>query len=215
MRSSVAIGALVGALVVALGGVAHAQEVGPTAAYFSELEKLGLVDASTGSQETLKRELDAAEQLLREGDATDAAVALYTIVESPRYADFSDFVEYQNAEYYLGVALQEAGATGGALEAFERVLHRGPEAAYWGPAHRHAVDLAIETRDFAGVLARIEATDVKRSSSLPTVSTRKARTWRPGAIQPSKRTASSLAILPPASSYTLAPSRRTTARVTP
>jgi tetratricopeptide (TPR) repeat protein len=132
---------------------------GPTAVYFAELEKLGLVDASTGSKQTLTRELDAAEQLLRDGAAADAAVALYTIVESPRYTDFSDFIEYQNAEYYLGVALHQAGATGGALAAFERVLRRGPEAPYYGPAHRRAVDLAIETRDFEGVLARVEALD--------------------------------------------------------
>jgi len=167
-------------LLLALAGVAHAQapppaqaddapapKAGPTAAYFRELEKLGLVDASTGSQETLRRELDAAEQLLRGGAAADAAVALYTIVESPRYRDFSDFVEYQNAEYYLGVALHQAGATGGALDALERVLRRGPEAAYYGPAHRRAVDLAIETRDFEGVLARIQATDAKGTVLTP------------------------------------------------
>jgi tetratricopeptide (TPR) repeat protein len=155
VRSKVAIAA-----VLFCAGAAHAQErPKPTAAYFTELEKLGLVDASTGSQDTLKRELDAAEQLLRDGAAGDAAVALYTIVESPRYADFSDFVEYQNAEYYLGVALHQAGATGGALDAFERVLRRGPDAAYYGPAHRRAVDIAIETRDFAGALARIQSTD--------------------------------------------------------
>ncbi|MBZ0234473.1 MAG: hypothetical protein K8M05_19235, partial [Deltaproteobacteria bacterium] len=154
--------------------VAHAQEAGPTAVYFRELEKLGLVDATTGSQETLRRELDAAEQLLREGAAADAAVALYTIVESPRYADFSDFVEYQNAEYYLGVALHQAGATGGALDAFERVLRRGPEAKYWGPAHRQAVDLAIETRDFAGVLARIGTTDPKGAVIAPSAAGERA-----------------------------------------
>ncbi len=130
---------------------------GPTAVYFAELERLGLVDAATGSKTTLTRELAAAEALLRGGAAAEAAVALYTIVESPRYTDFSDFVEYQNAEYYLGVALHQAGAPGAALAAFERVLGRGPDAPYWGPAHRRAVDIAIETRDFAGVLARVGA----------------------------------------------------------
>jgi tetratricopeptide (TPR) repeat protein len=151
----------------ALTGTAWAQEdaepperkPGATAIYFAELEKLGLVDSSSGSKETLARELDAAEQLLRGGAAPEAAVALYTIVESPRYTDFSDFVEYQNAEYYLGVSLHQSGAPGAALEAFERVLRRGPDAPYYGPAHRRAVDIAIETRDFAGVLARIESFD--------------------------------------------------------
>jgi len=129
----------------------------PTGRYFAELARLGLVDTRSGSRDTLTRDLAVAERLLRDGAAIDAAVALATIVDSPRYDDFSDFVEYQNAEYYLGVALHAAGAEGAALTAFERVLRRGPDAAYWGPAHRRAVDVAIETRDFAGVLARVEA----------------------------------------------------------
>lgn len=128
-----------------------------TALYFAELERMGLVDADSGSKETLTRDLAAAERLLRDGNPIDAAVALASIVDSPRYADFSDFIEYQNAEYYLGVSLQEAGAYGAAQNAFERVLRRGPDASYWGPAHRHAVDLALETRDFAGTLQRLEA----------------------------------------------------------
>ena len=131
----------------------------PTARYFAELEAMGLVDAASGSQETLKRELGAAEALLRAGDPIDAAVALAAIVDSPRYTDFADFVEYQNAEYYLGVALQGAGAYGAAMLAYERALRRGPDAPYWGPAHRRAVDVAMETRDFAGTLARIQALD--------------------------------------------------------
>ncbi|MBK9031721.1 MAG: hypothetical protein IPL61_10420 [Myxococcales bacterium] len=166
--------ALIAAAALGLAGTASADEPGgaadapaevapaPTTAtgrYFAELERMGLVDAASGDQATLTRDLAAAERLLRDGDPIDAAVALATIVESPRYADFADFVEYGNAEYYLGVALQGAGAYGAAMQAFERVLRRGPDAPYWGPAHRRAVDLALETRDFAGTLARIEALD--------------------------------------------------------
>jgi TolA-binding protein len=154
-RSSVALAALL------WSGTAAAQEAdvpeGPIAQYFGQLERMGLVDVESGDQETLKKELDAAERLLREGDPIDAAVALYAIVETPRYTDFADFVEYQNAEYYLGVALANARAYGAALDAFERVLRRGPDATYFGPAHRRAVDVALETRDHAGVLARLEA----------------------------------------------------------
>ncbi|MCA9678821.1 MAG: hypothetical protein KC464_27580, partial [Myxococcales bacterium] len=127
------------------------------AEYFAQLVQMNLVDVESGDKDTLKRELDDAEQLLRGGDAIDAAVALYAIVESPRYEAFTDFVEYQNAEYYLGVALADARAYGAALAAFERVLRRGPDATYWGPAHRRAVDIGIETRDHTGVLARLEA----------------------------------------------------------
>lgn len=150
------------ALVLTLASPAAAQEQAdvpdsPIAQYYAQLERMGLVDVESGDQDTLKRELDAAERLLRDGDPIDAAVALYAIVETPRYEAFSDFVEYQNAEYYLGVSLANAGAFGAALDAFERVLRRGPDAPYWGPAHRRTVDVALETRDHAGVLARMES----------------------------------------------------------
>ena len=45
------------------------------------------------------------------------------------------------------------------------ILKRGPSSPYWGPAHRRAVDIAIETRDHAGVLARLEA--IKQTEPIP------------------------------------------------
>ncbi len=124
-----------------------------------------LIDAESGTLESLKKELQVAEDMLRDGAFTNAAVALYAIVRSPRYTAFTDFVEYQNAEYDLGVALARSGSYGAALDVIEQTLHRGPAAAYWGPAHRRAVDIAIETRDHAGVLARLEA--IKTSDPIP------------------------------------------------
>jgi hypothetical protein len=160
-------------VLAALAGAAHAAPrakgaAGETSAsagvktdalakYFTQLEAMKLVDADSGTLETLKQELQAAERLLHDGAYTNAAVALYAIVKSPRYAAFTDFVEYQNAEYDLGVALSRAGSFGAALEILEETLRRGPSAPYWGPAHRRAVDIAIETRDHAAILARIEA----------------------------------------------------------
>ena len=47
-------------------------------------------------------------------------------MKSPRYAAFTDFVEYQNAEYDLGVALARAGSYGAALDALETVLAARP-----------------------------------------------------------------------------------------
>jgi TolA-binding protein len=137
----------------------------PIAKYFTELEAMKLVDTESGNLDTLRRELATAEQLLRDGAFVNAAVALYLIVKSPRYAAFTDFVELQNAEYDLGVALARAGSYGAAIDALETVLRRGPAAPYWGPAHRRAVDIALETRDHAGVLARIEA--VKTADPIP------------------------------------------------
>ena len=137
----------------------------PISKYFNVLESMKLVDIESGNLDTLRRELQAAERLLRDGAFTNAATALYAIVKSPRYGAFTDFVEYQNAEYDLAVALARAGAYGSSLDAIDGVLKRGPAAPYWGPAHRRAVDIAIETRDHDGVLARLEA--IKSSEPIP------------------------------------------------
>nr|MBA2543278.1 hypothetical protein [Deltaproteobacteria bacterium] len=133
--------------------------------YFVALEAMKLIDADSGNINTLRRELQSAENLLKDGAFSNAAVALYAIVKSPRYAAFTDFVEYQNAEYDLGIALARAGSYGAALDALEVVLARGAGAPYYGPAHRRAVDIAIETRDHKGVLARIES--IKGSDPIP------------------------------------------------
>ncbi|MBT8494854.1 MAG: hypothetical protein KJO07_17490 [Deltaproteobacteria bacterium] len=127
------------------------------AEYFKRLEQAKLIDVDTGSKETLKADVGAAEKLLRAGAHMDAAVALYTVVESPRYSDFSDFVEYQNAEYYLAVALASAGAYDSALTYLDRVMSRGPSSLYFSPAHRRAVDIGIETRNYQAILDRILA----------------------------------------------------------
>lgn len=158
------------ALGLAAGGPAAAQSASPEPAdplarYYAELEKMKLVDVENANLDTLRRELQIGEDLLKSGVFANAAVALYAIVRSPRYAAFTDFIEFQNAEYDLGVALARAGSYGAALDAIEAVLRRGPGATYWGPAHRRAVDIALETRDHAGVLARLES--VKTSESIP------------------------------------------------
>jgi TolA-binding protein len=144
---------------------APARAEDPLTRYFAALEATKLVDVESGNLDTLRKELAVAEGMLRDGTFTNAAVALYAIVKSPRYTAFAEFVEYQNAEYDLAVALARAGSYGAAMDAIEAVLARGPNAAYWGPAHRRAVDIALETRDHAGVLARIEA--VKISDPIP------------------------------------------------
>ncbi len=140
-------------------------DVASVADYYDELERLGLVDIDTGSREALRKELDAAEALLQAGSPVDAAIALFGIVESPRFRDFSDFVEYQNAEYYLGVALMASGAYDSALVYFERAIGRGPSTLYFAPAHRRAVDIALETRTYAAVLAMLDG--IKLNEPIP------------------------------------------------
>ncbi len=137
----------------------------PVAKYYAELATMKLIDVESGNVDTLKRELAIGEELLRDGAYTNAAVALYGIVKSPRYSALTDQVEFQNAEYDLAVALGRAGGYGAAMEMIEQILRRGPAAPYWGPAHRRAVDIAIETRDHAGILARIEA--IKSTDPIP------------------------------------------------
>jgi tetratricopeptide (TPR) repeat protein len=126
------------------------------AEYYQALESLNLLDVETGSRDALRRELGAAEDMLKQGAAVQAAVALYAIVESPRFTAFEDFVEYHNAEYDLAAALAMVGAYDSALGYVERALGRGPESMYFVPGHRLAVDIAMETRDYQGVLQRVE-----------------------------------------------------------
>lgn len=126
------------------------------AEYYQALEALKLLDVETGSRDALRRELGEAEEMLKQGAAVQAAVALYEIVESPRFTAFEDFVEYHNAEYDLAAALTSVGAYDAALGYVERALGRGPESMYFVPGHRLAVDIALETRDYPGVLARVE-----------------------------------------------------------
>ena len=146
----------------------------PLAAYYKALEGAGLLDVNTGDKSSLKRELAAAEALLQGGAPVEAAVALYAIVESPRYEPFHDFVEYQNAEYDLGVALAVMGAPNSAQDILVRVLARGTDATYWGPAHRRMIDLALETRDHARVLARLEATNPANAAIPPSAAGERA-----------------------------------------
>ncbi|MEZ4367242.1 MAG: hypothetical protein R2939_13300 [Kofleriaceae bacterium] len=166
------------ALVVALTGSAGGAVAQPEpasgaggdraiAAYFDELERVGLIDVESGDKTTLARELATAEALLASGAAVEAAIALHGIVDSPRYAGLVDFVEYQNAEYDLAVALSVMGAYDSALDVIERILGRGPSAPYWGPAHRRAVDIALETRAHAAVLARLEAASAATAQTDP------------------------------------------------
>lgn len=125
--------------------------------YFSELERAKLIDVDTGDKRTLQKELDAAEKLLRQGAFLDAAVALYSIVVSPRYKPFQEGVAFQNAEYYLGVALGRSGAYASSLDYLLKTMSRGPSKLYFAPAHRRAVDIALTTRDYQKVLGRLNA----------------------------------------------------------
>ncbi|MBL4637402.1 MAG: hypothetical protein JKY56_26335 [Kofleriaceae bacterium] len=133
--------------------------------YFEEFEKSGFIDVDGGSRKSLIVDLRRAEALLRGGSSGQAAVAFYAIVESPRYQGFEDFVEFQNSQYYLGVALKRSGAFEAALQYFMETMAAGPSSLYFGPAHRKAVDIALLTRRPRKVLKMLEA--VKFSEVIP------------------------------------------------
>ena len=79
------------------------------AAYLQEMERRGLVDKTAVTPEMLAAEVRAADDELVAGQPAAAAARLYAIVEGPRYQDFSDTDDFQDAEYRLGLALARGG----------------------------------------------------------------------------------------------------------
>ncbi len=155
-RSALSVAILVGA--VSLGaGLVRAEDAPKVKDYFDQFEAAGLVDIDSGSKDTLILDLRRAEGLLRDGAFEEAAVALYSIVESPRYEGFEDFVEFQNSQYYLGVALSRSGSYEAALVYFLKTMAPGPSTLYFAPAHRKAVDIALKTRRAGEILVQLES----------------------------------------------------------
>ncbi len=128
--------------------------------YYAALERAGLVDTKPGTLAQLRTDVAAGEKLLADGSNVDAAVTFYAVVEGPRYKALADTVEFQSAEYYLAVALATAGAYDSALDYLLRVMQRGPGKLYFTPAHRRAIDIALETRDYDSVLRRLGRLEV-------------------------------------------------------
>src|SRR5262245_62290494 len=88
-------------ILLVLCGTAAADEAPQAADYFTDLTRLGVIDVKTGTADTLDAELALGEAALERGDPGAAAAVLLGIVDSPRFADFSDTIAYQNAEYDL------------------------------------------------------------------------------------------------------------------
>src|SRR5207302_1722819 len=78
-------------------------------AYLQEMERRGLVDKTAVTPQLLADEVRRADDELVAGQNTVAAARLYAIVEGPRYQDFSDTEDFQDAEYRLGLALARGG----------------------------------------------------------------------------------------------------------
>ncbi|MBC8132605.1 MAG: hypothetical protein H7X95_06460, partial [Deltaproteobacteria bacterium] len=151
-RSRQATRALLLATALLVNLPAGAQDPSP---HLGDLEKAGVVKAPPATLESFRAALIAAEQDLVTGNVQTATTRLFALVESTAFKQFGNDPEYQNAELTLGRALVKGGAYGSAERYLGRVLHRGAKQPFFAAAYRAMVDVALETRDEAAVLARI------------------------------------------------------------
>jgi tetratricopeptide (TPR) repeat protein len=143
----------------------------PMARYLTDLETAGVLteDKTPATLERLRAELAAAEDDLVTGNAEVASVRLFRIVESPRYAQFDYAPDYTNAELTLARALVRSGGYKSAERYLLRVLGRGTKTPFFAPAYRAMVDIALETREQAAILAVLDhfATDWQARDGSP------------------------------------------------
>jgi hypothetical protein len=159
--------ALLVALLCQPAGAAPSVKGDPMARYLSDLEKAGVLsgDKTPATLEKLREELAAAEDDLVTGNAEIASVRLYKIVESQRYAQLEYAPDYATAELTLARALIRAGGTKSAERYLLRVLARGSQAPQFAPAYRALVDIALETKEQAEMLAVLDHYDQERASA--------------------------------------------------
>jgi len=133
------------------------QTVDPVGQYLGDLEQAGVVHTREATLDGLREGLIAAEGDLVTGNVQTATTNLFALVESGAFAKFKNDPEYQNAELTLGRALVKGGAYASAERFLGRVLKRGPKGPFFTAAYRAVVDIALETRDEAAVLPRLDA----------------------------------------------------------
>jgi hypothetical protein len=146
-----------------------ARDVDPVGHYLADLEKAGVLDddKQPATLDRLRAELAGAEDDLVTGNAEVASVRLYRLVESSRYAQFSYAPDYATAELTLARALSRAGAYKSAERYLLRVLARGPAAPQFAPAYRAVVDIGLETKEEAAILAVLDHAQEQISGALP------------------------------------------------
>jgi len=125
-------------------------------AYQEEMEKRGLVDKTVATPARLADEVRAADDELTAGRPAIAAARLYAIVDGPRFKDFADSEDYQDAEYRLGLALHRGGAGQSARKYLERVLARGAKAPFYQAALRIYSDVCLDSRTLPACVAALD-----------------------------------------------------------
>jgi hypothetical protein len=131
---------------ICVSSTALAKPVPEAGAYLQEMERRGLVDKTAVTPKMLAEEVRRADDELVAGQPAAAAARLYAIVEGPRYQDFSDTDDFQDAEYRLGLALSRGGGTTTARRYLARSLARGPKAPYYHAALRAYVDVCLDQK---------------------------------------------------------------------
>jgi tetratricopeptide (TPR) repeat protein len=130
----------------------------PMGQYLADLDKAGVLtgDKTPATLEGLKEVIADAEDDLVTGNAEIAAVKLFKVIESPRYAKFDYAPEYAIAELTLARALIRSGAYKSAERYLLRVLGRGTKSPAFAPAYRAMIDIALETREQTEILAVLD-----------------------------------------------------------
>ena len=129
-------------------------------AYFQALAARRLIAPESGSDVRLRDVVRLAEDFYLDERYDDAALLLFEVAESPRFADFVELPEFRGAEYMLAGALQQLGAHQTAERYLERILQRGAEDPYFAPAVRRMVDVALESGDVVGTARRIHEMNI-------------------------------------------------------
>lgn len=150
--------ALLAAIVVLCApGLAAAQEGTRLTDYYDAMAARRLIAPETGSDVQLRALVRQGEQLYLDDRFEEAQRVLYEAVESPRFRDFASLDEYRSAEYLLASALHRMGALRSAWRYLERILARGVQDPYFGPAYRRAVDVALEDASVEPITERLRA----------------------------------------------------------
>ncbi|MFW6050292.1 MAG: hypothetical protein ACODAU_03915 [Myxococcota bacterium] len=139
---------------------ARAQEDGGVALerYLEALADARLLARETGTVERLREQVARAEERYFDQRYDAAALLLYEVVESPRFADFRGLPEFQGAELMLATALEKLGALRTASRYLVRILERGPsDNNHFGPAFRKYVDVVLAGGDLARAVETLEA----------------------------------------------------------
>lgn len=125
--------------------------------YYRAMAERRLVAPESGSATQLRDMIREGERLYLDDRFEEAQRVLYEAVESPRFTDFESLDEYREAEFMLAGALQRLGALRSAWRYLERILERGTDDQYFGPAYRRAVDVALEGADLQVSIQRLQA----------------------------------------------------------